>query len=341
MRKKRVVLIGVMLIILFRTTVLATATIIDKSGKYAILQIDNGIIQKFLIPDNNWDAMSYQCSAHDTVCSSFDASFLNVKDASSLTTQIISIPKEKVGVVGNDWKKPEDVLADIRRTNSNRAHPLKLIDYKYTDKEGNEWIGYSSTDTASCTVKVDGNYTRKKVDLYEIIGITIVKENDEWWTIRYLETMTTSYGYPKEEDRVSACEELFADASSRFVEQKAESSEQDKNEGNTDKNEGNADKNEGNTDKNEGNADKNEGNADKNEGNADKNEDNADKNEDNADKNENKENVEDNKKVSDNTIAPGKLPQTGLGIGIAVTIVAIVGIGALAYFKYNSYRDVK
>lgn len=43
----------------------------------------------------------------------------------------------------------------------------------------------------------------------------------------------------------------------------------------------------------------------------------------------------------DKTVAPSRLPQTGLGIGITVAIVAILGIGALAYFKYNSYRDIK
>lgn len=65
--------------------------------------------------------------------------------------------------------------------------------------------------------------------------------------------------------------------------------------------------------------------------------DNNKKDEDNKDNTQNDGTTND----QDKTVAPGKLPQTGLGIGITVTIVAVVGIVALAYFKYNSYRDVK
>lgn len=92
-----------------------------------------------------------------------------------------------------------------------------------------------------------------------------------------------------------------------------------------------------------------DGTVNNNTDNQDKDNDKTDNDKKDEDNNTNKP-TEDNKDNTQNggttndqdkTVAPGKLPQTGLGIGIAVTIVAIVGIGALAYFKYNSYRDVK
>lgn len=44
----------------------------------------------------------------------------------------------------------------------------------------------------------------------------------------------------------------------------------------------------------------------------------------------------------DNTTTEGtKLPQTGIGLGLTIVMLAIVAIGAFAYLKYGKLRDIK
>lgn len=45
-------------------------------------------------------------------------------------------------------------------------------------------------------------------------------------------------------------------------------------------------------------------------------------------------------KTSDNTTATGKLPQTGVGIGLIATIVSLIGGTAVAYIKYSKLKDI-
>ena len=42
----------------------------------------------------------------------------------------------------------------------------------------------------------------------------------------------------------------------------------------------------------------------------------------------------------DNTIATGKLPQTGIGIGVIVAIIALIGGGLVFYYKYRHLKDI-
>ena len=42
----------------------------------------------------------------------------------------------------------------------------------------------------------------------------------------------------------------------------------------------------------------------------------------------------------DNTVAPGKLPQTGLGIGIISAIIVVIAVSIIVYKKCNKYRDI-
>lgn len=42
----------------------------------------------------------------------------------------------------------------------------------------------------------------------------------------------------------------------------------------------------------------------------------------------------------DKTTAPGKLPQTGLGIGLAISIVAVIAFGGIAYSKYSKLKGL-
>lgn len=91
-------------------------------------------------------------------------------------------------------------------------------------------------------------------------------------------------------------------------------------------------------------------NQDTNQDKTDKDKDKVDNpNNDNINLDNNNDNTDNNNEHSDNsdnnnqdkTVAPNRLPQTGLGIGITVAIVVIVAMGVLTYFKYNSYRDIK
>lgn len=43
----------------------------------------------------------------------------------------------------------------------------------------------------------------------------------------------------------------------------------------------------------------------------------------------------------DNTTATGKLPQTGLKMGIVTMIIFVAGIVIFTYFRYNKFRDIK
>ncbi len=52
------------------------------------------------------------------------------------------------------------------------------------------------------------------------------------------------------------------------------------------------------------------------------------------DKNETKPN-------NDNTTDKGKLPQTGVGLGLTVGVLTLAVIGLFAYFKYNKLSDIK
>lgn len=45
-------------------------------------------------------------------------------------------------------------------------------------------------------------------------------------------------------------------------------------------------------------------------------------------------------KTDDKTTATGKLPQTGLTIGMTLAVIAVLAGGAIAYFKYNKLRDI-
>lgn len=50
----------------------------------------------------------------------------------------------------------------------------------------------------------------------------------------------------------------------------------------------------------------------------------------------------DTDKKQDNTTTGGsKLPQTGIGLGVTVGLIALVGIGAFTYLKYGKLRDIR
>lgn len=46
-------------------------------------------------------------------------------------------------------------------------------------------------------------------------------------------------------------------------------------------------------------------------------------------------------KNDDTTIATGSIPQTGVGIGLTLSIAVIFGIGIFVYFRYNNLKDIK
>jgi len=50
--------------------------------------------------------------------------------------------------------------------------------------------------------------------------------------------------------------------------------------------------------------------------------------------------TDDNNKKNDNTTSTGKLPQTGLGIGLTLSIIAVIVAGVLAYSKYNKLKEI-
>jgi len=51
-------------------------------------------------------------------------------------------------------------------------------------------------------------------------------------------------------------------------------------------------------------------------------------------------NTEQNKNNDNSTQAKGKLPQTGVGIGTIIAIIATLGVGTFVFLKYNSLRDI-
>ena len=42
----------------------------------------------------------------------------------------------------------------------------------------------------------------------------------------------------------------------------------------------------------------------------------------------------------EDNIATGKLPQTGLGIGIISAIIVVIAVSIIVYKKCNKYRDI-
>lgn len=42
----------------------------------------------------------------------------------------------------------------------------------------------------------------------------------------------------------------------------------------------------------------------------------------------------------DDTVASGRIPQTGVSIGIILSIVLVLIGGAFAYFKYNKLKEI-
>lgn len=51
-------------------------------------------------------------------------------------------------------------------------------------------------------------------------------------------------------------------------------------------------------------------------------------------------NTNDVRKTTDKTTASGKLPQTGVGIGLTLSIIMLLFGGVIAYFKYNRLKDI-
>ena len=44
---------------------------------------------------------------------------------------------------------------------------------------------------------------------------------------------------------------------------------------------------------------------------------------------------------TDETVASGKLPQTGLTIGLSTVLIIVIGLAISVYFKYNKLKDIK
>lgn len=59
-----------------------------------------------------------------------------------------------------------------------------------------------------------------------------------------------------------------------------------------------------------------------------------------ANNNNNSNNPNNNNSSKDSTVAGGKIPQTGATLTLALVIVSVVGIGIIAFKKYNSLRDI-
>lgn len=91
----------------------------------------------------------------------------------------------------------------------------------------------------------------------------------------------------------------------------------------------------------EGTTTNNTDNQDKtnNDNNKDKPNNTQTNNDNNKDKPNNNNNDTSTKK-DDSTVAGGKIPQTGAGIGLGVAMIAIACVGILVFFKYNKLRDI-
>ena len=42
----------------------------------------------------------------------------------------------------------------------------------------------------------------------------------------------------------------------------------------------------------------------------------------------------------DNTTAPGKLPQTGVSIGVSLAIIVVIASGTFAYIRYRKLKGI-
>ena len=52
------------------------------------------------------------------------------------------------------------------------------------------------------------------------------------------------------------------------------------------------------------------------------------------------ENANDSKKDEDKTTAPGKIPQTGVNITIALSIIVVIAVSIVIYKKYRDLKDI-
>lgn len=97
---------------------------------------------------------------------------------------------------------------------------------------------------------------------------------------------------------------------------------------------------EGITNNNTDNQDKTNDNKDNN--NQDNNTDNKNdnNNQDNNNNNNNNNSNNNNNENKDDTVAGGKIPQTGATITLGLIIVSILSIGIVAFKKYNNLRDI-
>lgn len=91
----------------------------------------------------------------------------------------------------------------------------------------------------------------------------------------------------------------------------------------------------------EGTENNNTDNQDKNNDNTNKDDNKQDSNTDNKQDNNNSNNNQNNNSSKDDTVAGGKIPQTGTTITLGALIVSILGIGIVAFKKYNNLRDIK
>ncbi len=94
----------------------------------------------------------------------------------------------------------------------------------------------------------------------------------------------------------------------------------------------------------EGTENNNTDNQDKNNDNTNKDDNKQDSNTDNKQDNNNSNNSnnnQNNNSSKDDTVAGGKIPQTGTTITLGALIVSILGIGIVAFKKYNNLRDIK
>ncbi|MCI8352809.1 MAG: hypothetical protein HFJ58_04340 [Clostridia bacterium] len=105
-------------------------------------------------------------------------------------------------------------------------------------------------------------------------------------------------------------------------------------EGITNNNTDNQDKNNDNTDKDDNKQDNNTDNK------TDNKQDNTDNKDNSSSNNNQNSNNNANNSGKDDTVAGGKIPQTGATITLGALIVSILGIGIVAFKKYSNLRDI-
>ena len=66
----------------------------------------------------------------------------------------------------------------------------------------------------------------------------------------------------------------------------------------------------------------------------------GDNNKNNNNTDDNKNNTNDSKKDEDKTTAPGKIPQTGVNITIALSIIVVIAVSIVIYKKYRDLKDI-